>query len=63
MALGHNVFIRGMNSIYRQAPYIKPEDHMDFINYAKCWAEVLDAHHTMEETSLFPQIEARTGEG
>ncbi|CZR62061.1 uncharacterized protein PAC_11958 [Phialocephala subalpina] len=51
-----------MNSIYRQAPYIKPEDHSDFINYAKCWAEVLDAHHTMEETSLFPQIEAKTGE-
>ncbi|KUJ07940.1 uncharacterized protein LY89DRAFT_742239 [Mollisia scopiformis] len=62
MALGHNVFIRGMNSIYKQAPHIKPEDHADFINYAKCWAEILDAHHKMEETSLFPQIEAKTGE-
>lgn len=62
MALGHNVIIRGLNSIYRQAPHLKPEDYADFIAYAKCWSDVLDAHHTAEETSLFPQIEARTGE-
>lgn len=62
MTLGHNVFIRGMNSIYIQAPRLNPEEHADFIHYAKCWAEILDAHHNMEETSLFPQIEAKTGE-
>ncbi len=62
MVLSHNVIIRGLNSIYRQAPNLKPEDHADFIAYAKCWAEVLDAHHTAEETSLFPQIEEKTGE-
>lgn len=62
MGLGHNVFIRSMNGIYRQAPHIKLEDHCDFVNYAKCWADVLEAHHTMEETSLFPQIEVKTGE-
>lgn len=62
MVLGHNVIIRGLNSIYRQAPHLKPEDHADFIAYAKCWSEILGAHHKMEETSLFPQIEARTGE-
>jgi hemerythrin-like domain-containing protein len=62
MALSHNVIIRGLNSIYRQAPHLKPEDHADFITYSKCWSEVLDAHHKAEETSLFPQIEAKTGE-
>ncbi|PMD48704.1 hypothetical protein L207DRAFT_539882 [Hyaloscypha variabilis F] len=62
MALSHNVIIRGLNSIYRQAPHLKPEDHADFIAYSKCWFEVLDAHHTSEETSLFPEIEAKTGE-
>jgi hemerythrin-like domain-containing protein len=62
MALSHNVIIRGLNSIYRQAPHVKPEDHADFIAYSKCWFEVLDAHHTSEETSLFPEIEAKTGE-
>ncbi len=56
------VIIRGLNSIYRQAPHIKPEDNADFIAYAKCWSEVLHAHHKMEEVSLFPQIEAKTGE-
>jgi hypothetical protein len=62
MALGHNVIIRGLNSIYRQAPCIEPEEHVDFIAYAKCWHEVLDAHHKMEEDTLFPEIEAKTGE-
>jgi hypothetical protein len=62
MALSHNVIIRGLNSIYRQAPHLEVDDVSDFIAYAKCWFEVLDAHHTSEETSLFPQIEAMTGE-
>ena len=62
MALSHNVIIRGLNSIYRQAPHLKPDDHSDFIAYSKCWFQVLNAHHTSEETSLFPQIEAKTAE-
>jgi hemerythrin-like domain-containing protein len=62
MALAHNVLIRGLNSIYLQAPNIKPEDHSDFINYCKSWCQVLENHHTGEETTLFPQIEKITGE-
>jgi hemerythrin-like domain-containing protein len=62
MALGHNAIIRGLNSIYLQAPNITPKDNTDFINYAKCWHEVLNGHHEMEETHLFPAIEAKTGE-
>ncbi|KAL2067127.1 hypothetical protein VTL71DRAFT_1551 [Oculimacula yallundae] len=62
MALAHNVMIRGLNSIYLQAPYIKPSDHSSFISYSKCWAENLDEHHEMEENVFFPEIEARTGE-
>lgn len=62
MALGHNVFIRGLNSIYLQAAHISPPDYTHFISYALCWAEVLDAHHEMEETTLFPAIERITGE-
>jgi hypothetical protein len=62
MALGHNVLIRGLNSIYLQAPHISSEDAPDFICYAKCWHEVLHGHHEMEETVLFPAIEAKTGE-
>jgi hemerythrin-like domain-containing protein len=62
MALGHNVLIRGLNSIYLQAPHVVPQDYAHFISYALCWAEVLDAHHEIEETSLFPAIERITGE-
>ncbi|KAG4441208.1 hypothetical protein IFR05_003326 [Cadophora sp. M221] len=62
MALAHNVIIRGLNSIYLQAPHLKPSDHSSFISYCKCWAELLDEHHDMEEAVLFPEIEAKTGE-
>jgi hemerythrin-like domain-containing protein len=62
MALSHNVLIRGLNSIYLQAPHISPSEYAPFISYALCWAELLDAHHRMEETSLFPTIERITGE-
>lgn len=62
MALGHNAIIRGLNSIYLQAPNITSEDALDFINYAKCWHEVVNGHHEMEETFLFPNIETKTGE-
>jgi hemerythrin-like domain-containing protein len=62
MALSHNVFIRGLNSIYLQAPHIRPEDHADFIAYCKCWCEILNSHHQMEEATVFPKIEEITGE-
>jgi hypothetical protein len=62
MALSHNVFIRGLNSIYLQAPNLKPGDHSDFINYCKCWCDVLNNHHKMEEATVFPKIEEITGE-
>ncbi|TAQ88517.1 hypothetical protein B7494_g3157 [Chlorociboria aeruginascens] len=62
MALGHNVIIRGLNSIYRQAPNITANEASHFISYAKCWVEVLDAHHNMEEDTLFPMIETKCGE-
>ena len=53
MALSHNVFIRGLNSIYLQAPHVQPSDVPDFIEYSKCWVEVLNNHHEMEETGVF----------
>lgn len=61
MALAHNVIIRGLNSIYLQAPHLKPSDHSSFISYCKCWAELLDEHHDMEESVFFPEIERITG--
>ena len=37
MALAHNGIIRGLNSIYLQAPHVKPEDKPDFVGYALTW--------------------------
>ena len=62
MALAHNVFIRGLNSIYLQAPHITPSDASSFISYSLCLYESLNAHHEMEENVLFPAIEQKTGE-
>jgi hypothetical protein len=61
MAVLHNCLIRGLNSIYLQAPNLSPSDHADFILYCQGWSGILHAHHHGEETEIFPQIEAKTG--
>nr|ANM86612.1 hypothetical protein [Cladonia uncialis subsp. uncialis]AUW30808.1 hypothetical protein [Cladonia uncialis subsp. uncialis] len=61
MALVHNVFIRGYNSIYQQAPHIRPADYRDFVGYCLAWHEMVQGHHDSEEEVLFPGIEEATG--
>jgi hypothetical protein len=61
MAVLHNGIIRGLNSIYLQAPHLSPSDHADFILYCQGWSGLLHAHHHGEETMVFPEIEAKTG--
>ena len=61
MVIVHNIIIRGLNSIYLQAPHVKPEDYTDFIGYCLCWSELLHTHHHGEETTMFPAIEKASG--
>ena len=61
MVIVHNIIIHGLNSIYLQAPHIKPEDYTDFIGYCLCWSELLHTHHHGEETTMFPAIEKASG--
>jgi len=61
MAVVHNGLILGYNSIYQQAPYMKPADYADFINYSLAWHRVIHAHHQGEEKAFFPEIEAASG--
>jgi len=61
MALVHNIIIRGMNSIYLQAPHVPAEDVQSFIGYCKAWSELLHSHHESEEAILFPLIEKAAG--
>lgn len=62
MALSHNSFIRGFNSIYQQAPRLHAPDTKDFINYCLAWQSLVYAHHHYEETDFFPAIEKFTGQ-
>ncbi|THC87960.1 hypothetical protein EYZ11_012593 [Aspergillus tanneri] len=53
----HNLFIRSMNSIYRQSPYVtKPADVADLLFYTKCLVDCINAHHDREEKYLFPRL-------
>ena len=62
MCLVHNMLIRGLNSIYLQAPHIQPADMKPFANYVLGWCHGLHSHHDGEETMFFPAIEKMTGE-
>jgi hemerythrin-like domain-containing protein len=64
MSLAHNGIIRGLNSIYLQAPNLPPQDKStarDFLTYCQCWSESMHHHHDAEEKAFFPDIEAISG--
>jgi hemerythrin-like domain-containing protein len=69
MANVHNMIIRGLNSILRQAPYIadasspafNPQDVSDLLFYTKAWCKTLNQHHDTEESIFFPLVEKVTG--
>lgn len=59
----HNVIIRGVNSIYLQAPNVRnPSDIKDFLHFVTLWGDFVDRHHETEEESIFPDLETFTGE-
>jgi hemerythrin-like domain-containing protein len=63
MALAHNGIIRGLNSIYLQAPNLPAGDvtvARDFLTYCQCWSESMHHHHDAEEAIFFPEIERIT---
>ncbi|KAK3629412.1 hypothetical protein LTR56_018076 [Elasticomyces elasticus] len=64
MALAHNGMLRGLNSIYIQAPFVPKTDLIairDLQTYCQCWCEDVHHHHDAEETNFFPAIERITG--
>ncbi|KAI5860610.1 hypothetical protein GGS23DRAFT_599418 [Durotheca rogersii] len=58
MALLHNVILRGYNSIWQQAPHVRPADVPDFVGYCRVWHQFVVHHHDDEEGALFPKIAA-----
>ncbi|KAI1074320.1 hypothetical protein F5B20DRAFT_563766 [Whalleya microplaca] len=57
MALLHNAILRGYNSIYQQAPHVKPAEKSDFIGYSLTWFKFVKSHHDDEEETLFTKVE------
>ncbi|KAL2132263.1 hypothetical protein VTI74DRAFT_4003 [Chaetomium olivicolor] len=57
----HNMIIRGLNSIYLQAPHIKLADEKSFCQYMTGWYNLLHTHHAGEEAMFFPIVEKLTG--
>ncbi|KUJ07079.1 uncharacterized protein LY89DRAFT_702512 [Mollisia scopiformis] len=63
MALSHNAFIRGFNSIYQTAPRLTLlADKKDFVGYCLAWVDCVSTHHHYEETELFPNINKNAGQ-
>jgi hemerythrin-like domain-containing protein len=62
MALVHNILIRALNSIVMQAPHITSPDVPAFCRYILTFYSFLHIHHTSEENSFFPAVEAMSGE-
>ena len=62
MAIVHNMLIRGLNSIYLQAPHVLPADALPFLKYSLIWYAQLNVHHLGEEADFFPYIESITGQ-
>lgn len=70
MASVHNMILRGLNSILRQAQYVpdasKPRKYVpkgvqDLLIYVHAWAKTLEHHHDTEENIFFPLVEEETG--
>ncbi|EXF82776.1 hemerythrin HHE cation binding domain-containing protein [Colletotrichum fioriniae PJ7] len=62
MALVHNMIIRGLNSIYLQAPHVKASESKAFLKYILAWYSLLHVHHSGEEEQFFPAIDELSGQ-
>lgn len=62
MAFAHNSMLRGLNSIYLQAPYVhEPRDVADLLFFVKALAGWVSHHHVLEEEKMFPGFEKVIG--
>jgi hypothetical protein len=63
MCCVHNVLIRGINSIYKQAPYVQPADFKAFVGFALSWYKIVHHHHRSEEEHFFDEVDKSFGKG
>lgn len=63
MATVHNTFIRGLNTIVRQAEQVPAPEHSKFIAYCLLSLGLLEAHHDTEEEYFFGALDKKYGQG
>ncbi|KAF2480930.1 hypothetical protein BDY17DRAFT_202700 [Neohortaea acidophila] len=69
MTHAHNAVIRGLNAIVQQAPHVpdatdkayNERDVKDLLFYVKSWTKMVNHHHWVEESFIFPEIEKIPG--
>ncbi|UNI21917.1 hypothetical protein JDV02_007862 [Purpureocillium takamizusanense] len=65
MCIVHNCLIRGVNAIYIQCVNVATkgteQDKLDFVGFASAWGRMIEEHHAIEETDVFPEINEITG--
>jgi hypothetical protein len=62
MSHAHNCIVRGMNSMYLQAPHVRrAADVTDFLFFCKVWCDWVDHHHRLEEEHMFGAFETLSG--
>lgn len=59
MALTHNLMIRSINSMWRNAPLITPADEVAFAGYILSGVQFIHNHHDAEEHIVFPRLQAK----
>ncbi|KAI1274015.1 hypothetical protein F5Y07DRAFT_410668 [Xylaria sp. FL0933] len=58
----HNAMLRGLNSIYLQAPHVRRErDIADLLFLTQSWSTWLLDHHHLKENTMLPGFEAALG--
>lgn len=69
MASVHNAILRGLNAIIQQAPYVpdstrenfSAQDVKDLLFFIQAWTKMVDHHHMVEESFMFPELEKLVG--
>ncbi|KAF9477708.1 hypothetical protein BDN70DRAFT_837458 [Pholiota conissans] len=63
MSLAHNLIIRGVNSLYKNALLVKPEDIGAYSGYALSCLQFVHSHHHGEEAVVFPRFQTKLDMG
>ncbi|KAF8153175.1 hypothetical protein B0H34DRAFT_800411 [Crassisporium funariophilum] len=63
MSLAHNLIIRGINSIWINAPLVKPGDVVAFAGYTLACLKMIHEHHEGEEKVVFPRLQSKLDMG